>query len=359
MKEKDLWKYCTSEQVRSTLLSFHLLDGVPIEEEKYFSCLYAVSNHPERHYHPAAIPKRSGGARKLLIPDALLCRIQKNILRHVLAELPVSSYAKAYRPRSAVVENAKPHVGAKEILKLDIRNFFDSITFFQVYRSAFPAVYYPPAIRTLLTNLCCCKDALPQGAPTSPAVSNLVMKPFDDYMGSWCEKREVRYTRYCDDLTFSGEFDRQEVKNKVRGFLAAYGFELNEEKTRIQKKHQRQTVTGIVVNEKPQVSRTYRKKLRAEIYYCGKYGVESHLRRSGEWENWKKLHQNAETICVRYLQQLLGKVNFVLQVNPEDMEFCQAKNLVKEMLKEKLEEGERNRDESEKITENADGVEAI
>lgn len=359
MKEKDLWKYCTSGQIQAALRSLHLLDGVQIAEEKYFSCLYAVSNHPEEHYHPAAVPKKSGGVRKLMVPDDLLRRIQRNILHHVLAELPVSEYAKAYRPQSAIVENAKPHVGAKAILKLDVRNFFDSITFFQVYRSAFPSMYYPPAIRTLLTNLCCLRDSLPQGAPTSPAVSNLVMKPFDEYMGNWCRERGIRYTRYCDDLTFSGDFDRREVKNKVRGFLAAYGFELNENKTRLQKEHQRQMVTGIVVNEKPQVSLAYRKKLRAEVYYCSKYGAESHLQRSGEWEKWKKRYQESDVICARYLQQLLGKVNYVLQVNPEDAKFSQAKKLVKAMQKELQEEGERNGNESKKTIENADGVETI
>lgn len=325
MKENELWKYCTQEQMYAVLRSLHLLDGVHMEEEKYFSCLYAVSNHPEQHYRAAVIPKKNGGVRRLMVPDDLLCRIQKNILRHVLAEFPVSSYAKAYKPQSAIVENAKPHVGAEEILKLDIKHFFDSITFFQVYRSAFPAVYYPPAIRTLLANLCCCRDTLPQGAPTSPAVSNLVMKPFDEYMGNWCKERGIQYTRYCDDMTFSGEFDRREVKNKVRGFLAAYGFELNEKKTRVQKKHQRQTVTGIVVNEKPQVGRGYRRKLRGEIYYCNRYGVESHLQRIRECEN-------AEKDSIRYLQGLLGKVNYVLQVNPDDAEFRQAKKQVKQML---------------------------
>ncbi len=363
MRENDLWKYCTSEQIHAMLHSLHLLDGVHIEKEKYLSCLYSVSNHPEQHYHPAAIPKKHGGVRKLLVPDYLLCRIQKNILHHVLAEFPVSAYAKAYKPRSGIVENAKPHVRAKEILKLDIQNFFDNITFFQVYRSAFPAIYYPPTIRTLLANLCCCWDLLPQGAPTSPAVSNLVMKPFDEYMGSWCKERGIRYTRYCDDMTFSGEFDRQEARNQVRGFLAAYGFELNEKKTRVQKNHQRQTVTGIVVNEKPQVSRAYRRKLRAEIYYCGRYGVESHLQRIRECENEENVHlknvcsekacQVTEADCIQYLQSLLGKINYVLQVNPEDAEFCQAKKQVKEML------GKGENYESKKIIENADGMETV
>ena len=83
MGGKDLWKYCTAEQVRITLRSLHLLDGVHMEEEKYFSCLYAVSNHPELHYRQASVPKKGGGVRNLLVPDYLLCRIQKNILHGI------------------------------------------------------------------------------------------------------------------------------------------------------------------------------------------------------------------------------------------------------------------------------------
>lgn len=332
MSEHDLWKYCTPKQVREMLRGFDLLRGVKIREEKYFSCLYAVSNHTEQHYRSVEIPKKGGGIRKLMAPDYLLGRIQKNILHHVLAELPVSAYAKAYQPHTSILDNARPHAGARQILKLDTKGFFDHISYFMVYRYAFPAVYYPPAVRTVLANLCCYRDMLPQGAPTSPAVSNLVMKPFDEYMGDWCRERQIQYTRYCDDMTFSGEFDSREVKNKVRGFLAAYGLELNEKKTRVMKNCQRQTVTGIVVNEKPQASRAYRRKLRSDVYYCRKYGVESHLQRRTETEEAASIQMN-EGMCMQYLQSLLGKINYVLQAEPEDMEFQQAKKVVQEMIK--------------------------
>lgn len=331
MSDNDLWKYCTQKQICEMLRGFDLLKGVKMKEEKYFPCLYAVSNHTEQHYRPIEIPKKGGGTRSLLAPDYLLGRIQKNILHHVLAELPASAYAKAYQPRMSIVDNARPHVGAKQILKLDMKGFFDHISYFLVYRYAFPGIYYPPAVRTILANLCCYRDMLPQGAPTSPAVSNLVMKPFDEYMGNWCRERQIQYTRYCDDMTFSGEFDSREVKKKVRGFLAAYGFELNEKKTRVQKNYRRQTVTGIVVNEKPRVSRDYRRKLRAEVYYCRKYGVESHLRRCGEAGESAATQMN-EKVCLQYLQSLLGKIHYVLQVEPEDAEFQQARKVVQEML---------------------------
>lgn len=365
MSGKDLWKYCTPEQSGEMLKSFGLLDGVKIKEEKYFSCLYALGNHAKDHYRAVEIPKRGGGTRKLLVPDYLLGQVQKNILHHVLDGLSVSDCAKAYRPHQSVVENARPHVGAKRLLKLDIKDFFGNISYFLVYRYAFPGIYFPPAVRTLLTHLCCFQDSLPQGAPTSPAVSNLVMKPFDGYMGNWCAQREIQYTRYCDDMTFSGDFDVREVKRKVRGFLASYGFELNQKKTRVQDSYRRQSVTGVVVNEKPQVSRAYRRALRAEVYYCRKYGVESHLLRRGEYRLAKNVGDGGDPAgiedagkeisaqsCLRrvqerknnkpqgdepgvkYLRQLLGKINYVLQVNPQDSEFLQARGMVREMLEE-------------------------
>lgn len=317
MASDHLWKYCTAGQANEALKSFHLLDGTAIREEKELACLYAVSNHIESHYHMAAIKKKNGGVRELQVPDALLGTIQKNIVRHVLCDLPVSDRATAYKRKSGVVENARPHVGAEQILKLDIRHFFESISFPLVYQYAFPAEYFPPAIRTMLTTFCCYKDYLPQGAPSSPAVSNLVMRAFDEYMGSWCRERQIQYTRYCDDMTFSGIFDKKVLKNKVRGYLLAMGFELNEKKTKMLYKQQRQIVTGIVVNETLQVSRAYRKQLRAEIYYCKKYGVESHILRSGAQE-WLK---DGRADSVRYLQHLLGKINYVLLVNPEDSYF--------------------------------------
>lgn len=329
----DLWKYCTAEQAQEMLRSFRLLENTSVREEKYFACLYAVSNHTEQHYHEAYIPKKSGGKRKLFVPDPLLKTIQRNIVKHVLAELPVSSHATAYCRRTSVVDNAMPHVGREQVMKLDMKDFFQNITFSMVYQYAFPAVYYPASVRTMLACLCCRRDCLPQGAPSSPAVSNLVMRPFDEYMGKWCEERKIHYTRYCDDMTFSGTFDKKEVKQKVKGFLHVLGFELNEKKTQVQRQGNRQTVTGIVVNEKAQVNREYRRKLRAELYYCRKYGVEAHMQRmrgtTGAAEIQKKEQSGENTDAVKYMQQLAGRINYVLQVNPEDAYFRKMKEELK------------------------------
>lgn len=306
MAGQDFWKYCTTEEIGRTLRSFELLKGLHVPEEAYLSCLYTVSNQIETHYHPAVIPKKSGGRRKLLVPDALLRTIQRNLLHHVLEEFQISEFACAYKKETPIVDNARPHVGAKLVLKLDIQDFFDQITWILVYQNAFPGTHFPPAIRKMLTEFCCVRDRLPQGAPTSPTVSNLVMRPFDVHMGEWCREREIRYTRYCDDLTFSGAFAPEEVIRKVRGFLQVYGFELNRKKTRVLGRGNAQSVTGIVVNEKAQVSRAYRRKLRQEVYLFDRYGAKS----SGASKNDEKERM-----------RLLGKMRYVLSVNPEDVWF--------------------------------------
>lgn len=303
---QDFWKYCTTEEIGRTLRTFDLLKGLDVPEEAYLPCLYTVSNQIETHYHPVVISKKSGGRRKLLVPDALLRTIQRNLLHHVLEEFQISEFACAYKKGTSIVDNARPHVGAKLVLKLDIQDFFDQITWILVYQNAFPETHFPPAIRKMLTEFCCVRDRLPQGAPTSPTVSNLVMRPFDVHMGEWCREREIRYTRYCDDLTFSGVFAPEEVIRKVRGFLQVYGFELNRKKTRVLGRGNAQSVTGIVVNEKAQVSRAYRRKLRQEVYLFDRYGIKT--------EEGPKNDEKER-------RRLLGKMRYVLSVNPEDVWF--------------------------------------
>ena len=89
------------------------------------------------------------------------------------------------------------------------------------------------------------KDVLPQGAPSSPAITNLIMFSFDEHLGQWCRERNIAYTRYCDDMTFSGDFDPAEVTDFVRSELKKLGFLLNEQKTQVQRPGWQQSVTGI------------------------------------------------------------------------------------------------------------------
>lgn len=312
------------------LLSLQLLEEAIVPAEKQLASLYSLSKNPEQHYHLVRIAKKSGGERKLFVPDPMLKTVQRRILQQILDKQEVSRFATAYRKGSSIRQNAQAHLGQKQILKLDIQDFFSSILFPDVLAACFCSKYFSPAVGTLLTNLCCYQGHLPQGAPTSPAISNRVLYSFDHWLGDWCEKRNIVYTRYCDDLTFSGQFEPRLVQKIVERALQARGFALNQQKTQLITNHERELVTGVVVNEKLQVPRTYRRALRQQLYYCKKYGVVAHLTHHSE-----QLGQTvAQETVQRYLQSLLGKINFVLQIHPEDQEFAQARIEVQAWLKE-------------------------
>ncbi len=279
--------------------------------------LYAVSNNLNKHYRKAKLPKKNGGFRNLSVPDEVLKTIQKRIAEVLLIHMPISKYAKAYRFGGSTLRNAKHHIGKQIVLKLDILHFFDSIRYSTVKDTVFPQEIYAEPLRILLTMLCYHKDVLPQGAPSSPAITNIILYEFDELVGRWCTNHSISYTRYCDDMTFSGDFDPSDLIQFVRLELKKMGFLLNEQKTRIQHTGQRQTVTGIVVNEKPSIPADYRRKLRQELYYCRKFGIREHLQKIGL--------EIPEDI---YRMQLLGKVNYVLQVHPDDRDMIAAKNQI-------------------------------
>lgn len=286
--------------------------------------LYALSNNIEKHYHRVTLPKRSGGTRVLSVPDPLLKQVQRIISERLLSFMPVSRYATAYKCGSSVIKNANRHVKKTKILKLDIKNFFDRVLYSQVKEKAFPSERYSESNRVLLSMLCYYKDKLPQGAPSSPAITNIIMFDFDERVGEWCNEKGIGYTRYCDDMTFSGDFDDSDVVSFVSEELKKYGFYLNEKKTRSILNSQRQTVTGIVVNDRLNVPYDYRRRIRQEVYYCCKYGVEGHLAKIGFNDS-----------CEIYLRGLLGRIAFALQADPENKALLDCKEFVINLIKNK------------------------
>ena len=283
--------------------------------------LYSVSNSISSHYHKVKIPKKNGGYRSLTIPDSELKLIQRRINERLLRYSTVSQYATAYRFGGGIVRNALPHVGANTILKLDIYKFFDSIIYSLVKDKVFAEDVYSEQNRTLLTSLCMYKDCLPQGAPTSPVISNIIMYEFDNAVGAWCDNKGIVYTRYCDDMTFSGCFEPKEVIQFIKEKLREIGLFLNARKTVIASNGQKKQVTGIVVNEKLSVDVNYIRLIRQEVYYIKKYGITSHLQ-----------ERQIEMVPQLYLQKLLGRINFVLSVNPSDIKMQEYKQFIKKLI---------------------------
>ena len=291
-----------------------------VEQDLGFSAktLYGLSNNLEKHYHNVLIPKRDGSKRKLSVPDLILKRVQKSIADNILAQYPVSKYAKAYKVGSNVQRNAQPHIGKKKILKLDIEGFFDHILYSQVKNIVFCEEKFAEPIRVLLTMLCYYKESLPQGAPTSPAITNIIMYDFDETVGAFCGEKKIAYTRYCDDVTFSGDFDEGEVIAFVKGELCKLGLFLKNRKTAVIPASKRQTVTGIVVNEKLNITKDYKKKIRQEMHYIQKFGLDEHIKRC-------KIADKQQ-----YVLSLGGRIAFVLQTTPNDSEFLEYKKILAE-----------------------------
>lgn len=289
-----------------------------IEKDLGFSAktLYGLSNTLEKHYHTVYLPKSDGSKRKLSVPDLILKLVQKSIADNILIQYPISKYAKAYKPGSSIQKNARPHVGKKKILKLDIEGFFDHILYSRVKDTVFYEEKYSESIRILLTMLCYYNDSLPQGAPTSPAITNIIMYDFDETVGAFCNEKNIAYTRYCDDMTFSGCFDEREIISFVKGELRKLGLFLKNRKTAVISASKRQVVTGIVVNEKMNVTKDYKKTIRQEIYYIKKFGLDEHLKRLGISDKQQ------------YVLSLKGRIAFVLQTIPNNCEFIEYKNFL-------------------------------
>ena len=316
-----MWKYIGKNECNQFLLSLNLINCK--DEKNYIKTIYSISNNIEKNYKIYKIKKRNGKYRNICEPSSNLKQIQKRILTNILNNKSISKYAKAYHKGVGLKDNAIPHINKEMILKLDIKDFFENISFVDIYNSCFSIEYFPKSVGMILTYLCTYDNHLTQGSPTSAYISNLVMKEFDEELGNWCNLKNISYTRYSDDMTFSGEFNPSELIVKVRKMLYKLGLKLNNNKIHIVHKSSSQKVTGIVVNEKLQVNIKYRNKIRQEIYYIKKFGLSSHM---------KKSDINIES--KKYLNKLYGRIIYVLQINEYDKEFIKYKQFIKSLKRQ-------------------------
>lgn len=307
-------------------------------------------------YRRKYISKKSNGTkRSLYIPEYNLKQLQRVILHEFLDSIPLSPNATAYKKGCSLRENASPHCGKRMLVKLDIRRFFDNISSTAVLTDLIKIGLSEQTAQKIVS-LCCYKGILPQGAPTSPCLSNIVMSRFDREMGVFCADNGIAYTRYSDDMTFSfDEFDTSRLIRVVRSFLLKYahGLKLNCEKTAVVTRNFQQRVTGIVVNEKPAVCSAERRKIRQEMYYISKYGLRDHVLRLSEKQTlncqWVNCDGHADRFLSwtdnryvrsgrvqrkKYLHNLQGRISFCLQVNPDDEAMKRCADSVSAMLAE-------------------------
>lgn len=232
-------------------------------------------------YREFSIPKKSGGVRQIEAPSKRLKEIQRWIKDEIVDKFVVSEYATGFRKNMSIVDNARKHVGKELVINMDIKDFFPSVTYAEILLM-FMYIGYRKDVAHLLTKLCTNpENVLPQGSPASPSISNHILLKLDKRLGRLAESVGADYSRYADDITFSGKKGIATIIPLVEQIVEEEGFLVNENKTRLQYNNQRQEVTGLIVNNKVAVSSTIEDEIRNAIYFIKKYGVDDHMKHIG------------------------------------------------------------------------------
>lgn len=274
-----------------------------------------VSKFSEAYYRYYKIPKKNGSFREIKEPLPNLKNIQYWILDNILYNIPVSSFSKAYKKGMGLKHNLKFHKGQKVVCSLDIIDFFPSIKYKSI-NEIFLSLGYSTIVSKYLAKLVTLNERLPQGAPTSPYLSNIIMRKIDAKIGVYCKENNLRFTRYSDDITISGEKLNAKNIQFIKSVLQENGFELNEDKTKIMGSDEPQLVTGVLVNEKIQMPKDKRRKIRQELFFIKKFGFKTHCQNIG---------QNPQ----KHLNHLLGLISFGLYLNKEDKELKKYLEILK------------------------------
>jgi RNA-directed DNA polymerase len=267
-----------------------------------------IIDNIDRYYLSYGIKKRRGRSRRIDAPQDKLIEIQRQILYKILYKYKPHPIAHGFVKKRGPKTNAEEHVGADLLITIDIKNFFNSITEKQVY-STFEYLFdrrlpYDKAtsgdINTIV-KLLTYRGRVPQGAITSPAVSNLFMLPYDKKLKKLQSKHKVKITRYCDDIAISTKKSKELkvsiILDDVREILRPAGLKMNKTKTKVRKRYHRMRVTGIIVNEKTNIPRENWRNFRACLHNI-------------------KVQQPIAEITKLDLQRMRGYIEWVKLINP-------------------------------------------
>ena len=295
-----------------------------IASPRQLGYLLLASDKDGGPYHTFSIPKRSGGSRLICAPKPQLRDVQRKIYDAILKQVETHDAAYGFVPGRSTVANAAVHVGAKVVLKFDLENFFPTIHYYRIM-GLFASLGYPVGnakfatsdssnqVAPVLARLCSYTEdsrawggagLLPQGSPTSPAISNLICRRLDARLHGLVVGKSGTYTRYADDLTISF---KNEIPNvgKLRWWVDQIchqeGFFVNQAKFHVVRSSQRQVVTGIVVNETLHLPRSERRRFRAMLHNCRRHGIASQAKGNPAFSSY-----------------LLGFASYIHMVNPEE-----------------------------------------
>lgn len=238
-------------------------------------------------YRTFTVPKANGSTRTIEAPPAAIGAMQRRVADAIAAVYTPQKCVHGFTSRRSIATNADTHVRQGSVLNLDLTDFFWTIHFGRV-RGIFssPPFRYPSAVAHALAQLCCTNARLPQGAPSSPIISNLACRGLDRELSELARTHNCRYTRYADDITFSSSSsaippailrDSESVPpilgdELLRIITERHHFRISEQKTRVRTRRERQEVTGLTVNRKVNVRRDWLRETRAAMHCWRRHG---------------------------------------------------------------------------------------
>ncbi|RAW00491.1 reverse transcriptase family protein [Pseudochryseolinea flava] len=328
---EDVSKGLNNKETDVAKINTHQLPGITTVEElakamnisvgtvRYLSYNRIISK--TTHYKRFYIPKKTGGKRLISTPMPKLKRAQYWILENILEKIAIQDSAHGFVKKKSIVSNALPHVKAEVVVNIDMKDFFPTITYPRV-KGVFQSFGYSEQIATILALMCTEAECdqidldgityyaaglerfLPQGAPTSPALTNIICRKLDARLKGIATKFNFNYTRYADDLTFSASGEATAHLKTLMGFIKRIikeeNLHIHPDKVRVLRKGARKEVTGIVVNDRPAVNAKELDRFRALLFQIEKDGLDG--------KHWKGSNN--------LLASIKGYANFVLMVDP-------------------------------------------
>ncbi|GEJ39239.1 hypothetical protein FPKKA176_contig00107-0001 [Flavobacterium psychrophilum] len=295
-------------------IEYHELNNI-IENRTYFYTYYLIK-------------KRTKGHRRIIAPYSNISEVQNWIKNNILDNLTTNINSTAYQKGNSISNNAKIHENNQVIFNIDLENFFETITERRIY-GVFKSIGYTKNVAIDLAKICTTiisqekfddlnddvkthfedyiklnECVLPQGACTSPTLSNLICRKLDIRLSKLANKLGIQYSRYADDITFSGSLEKLPNIKLLKKIIEEEKFKVNDNKVKLLKKGNRQMVTGLLVDGKVRVPQKYKKEIFRHLRFCEKFGGFTHFNKINPEKSFRK-------------EWLHGKICFVHSVEPE------------------------------------------
>lgn len=275
--------------------------------------IYQLSKHSDKYYRTYTIPKKGGKLRTISQPSKNLKGLQSWLLVNILDKLKVSNSCKGFEKGTSTANNVEPHKNANTILTIDLKDFFPTVKRAQVY-NIFKSIGYNKTIATIMTNICTFEEALPQGGPCSPKLANLSAWTLDVRIQGYVGKKGINYTRYADDLSFSGLSPSNVVKiiPMIKAIIEDESFSINSSKTRIAGSARAKIVTGLVIsNDNFGIGKQKYKNVRAKIHHLTLPKEQKNIKLLYEVNGWLSYLNSVDkkrlAKAKKYIKQLADK----------------------------------------------------